>query len=74
MAEPKSTRRRLDEIEAQLAHQDATVQNLSDNAAKQWATIDELEQALKRLKERFRALEETSRSAAIGGDPPPPHY
>jgi uncharacterized coiled-coil protein SlyX len=61
-------------MEAHLAHQDVTMQNLSDNAAKQWAAIDKLEQAVQHLKERFRALEETSRSASTDGDPPPPHY
>ena len=74
MTDPENTRQRLNEMEGHLAHQETTIQNLSDNAAKQWATIDRLEQAVQSLKERFRALEEPSRSASTGGDPPPPHY
>ncbi len=74
MTDPENTRQRLNEMEGHLAHQETTIQNLSDNAAKQWATIDRLEHAVQSLKERFRALEETSRSASTGGDPPPPHY
>ena len=74
MTDPENTRQRLDEMESHLAHQETTIQNLSDNAAKQWATIDRLEQAGESLKERFRVLEETSRSSSTGYDAPPPHY
>ena len=74
MTDAENTRQRLDEMEGHLAHQETTIQNLSDNAAKQWATIDRLEQAVQSLKERFRALESTSRSSSTGDDPPPPHY
>ncbi len=74
MTDPENTRQRLDEMEGHLAHQETTIQNLSDNAAKQWATIDRLEQAVESLKERFRVLEDTSRSSSTGDDAPPPHY
>ncbi len=74
MTGSENARRRLDEMEGHLAHQETTIQNLSDNAAKQWATIDRLEQAVESLKERFRALEESSRSSSTGDDTPPPHY
>ncbi len=74
MTDPENMRKRLDEMEGHLAHQETTIQNLSDNAAKQWATIDRLEQAVQSLKERFRALEDGSRPASTGDDPPPPHY
>ena len=40
MTELESMNQRLTEMEAHLAHQDVTLQHLSDNAAKQWATID----------------------------------
>jgi len=74
MAGLENTKQQLNEMEAHLAHQDVTIQKLSDNAAKQWETIDSLEQAVRRLNERFLALEETSHSASTGDDPPPPHY
>lgn len=74
MTDPENTRRRLDEMEGHLAYQETTIQNLGDNAAKQWATIDRMEQTVESLKERFRALEESSRSSSAGDDAPPPHY
>ena len=73
MTELESMNQRLTEMEAHLAHQDETLQHLSDNAAKQWATIDKLEQAAQRLKERLVALENSGPSAS-NGDDPPPHY
>ncbi len=74
MTDSENTRQRLNEMEGHLAHQETTIQNLSDNAAKQWATIDRLEQAVQSLKKRFRALEDSSRPASTGDDRPPPHY
>ena len=73
MTELESIDQRFTEMEAHLAHQDVTLQHLSDNAAKQWATIDKLEQAVQRLRERFVALEDSGPSASSGDDPPP-HY
>jgi uncharacterized coiled-coil protein SlyX len=73
MTEFESMNQRLAEMEAQLAHQDVALQHLSDNAAKQWAAIDKLEQAVKRLTERFVALENSGPEVS-SLDEPPPHY
>ncbi len=74
MTELESMNQRLTEMEAHLAHQDVTLQHLSDNAAKQWATIDTLEQAVQRLKLRLVGLEDSGSSVSSGDDQPPPHY
>jgi len=74
MTELESMNQRLTEMEAHLAHQDVTLQHLSDNAAKQWATIDKLEQVVQHLKQRLAGLEDSGPSASSDDDQPPPHY
>jgi len=73
MTDSEQLRQQLAEIEAHLAHQDLTLQGLSDNAAKQWETIERLEQTVQRLQERLTALGDSGGSAAAD-DEPPPHY
>jgi SlyX protein len=64
---------RLDALESHIAHQDVTIQELSDVALKQWRTIEQLTTRIERLEGQLRAVE-----AAIdrppGAEPPPPHY
>ena len=74
MTELESMNQRLTEMEVHLTHQDVTLQHLSDNAAKQWATIDKLEQVVQRLKLRLVGLEDSGSSVSSGDDQPPPHY
>jgi len=66
--------RRIDDLESHLAHQEKTIQDLSDITAEQWEVIDILKHRVDTLKERLLNLEEGSRSAAGPGDPPPPHF
>ena len=73
MTESEQLRQQLAEIEAHLSHQDLTLQGLNDNAAKQWETIEKLEQTVRRLQERLTALGDSGGSAA-SDDEPPPHY
>ena len=73
MTESEHLRQQLADLESHLAHLELTVQNLSDNAAKQWDTIESLEQTVKRLQQRCLALEESGDSAAAL-EGPPPHY
>jgi SlyX protein len=64
---------RLDALESHIAHQDVTIQELSDVALKQWRVIEQLTTRIERLEGQLRAGE-----AAIdrppGAEPPPPHY
>jgi SlyX protein len=64
---------RLDAVEAHLAHQDVTIQELSDVALKQWRTIEDLSHKLERLEAQLQAVEDAVNRPA-GEDPPPPHY
>ena len=63
---------RLDKMESGLSHQDLAIQALSDNAARQWEVIEQLEAALQRLEDKVKSLE--SGSSSEPADEPPPHY
>jgi SlyX protein len=63
---------RLSRLEEQATHQTRATEELSEQVALQWQTIDTLTRKLDRLTERFLALEEASVEA-----PPvtrPPHF
>jgi SlyX protein len=64
---------RLDTLESTVAHQDQTIEELSDVVARQAAEISDLTEKLNSLRERLSELEE---SDGDGGpdEPPPPHY
>jgi SlyX protein len=65
--------KRVSGLEQRIAHQDVTIQDLSDMTTQQWAIIDALTKKTERLKERLLANEETAETSAPQ-DPPPPHY
>jgi uncharacterized coiled-coil protein SlyX len=64
---------RLDALESNAAHQDATIEELSDVALKQWQTIEEMARRIERLEGQLRAVEDAIDSPP-GAEPPPPHY
>ncbi|MGY8991401.1 MAG: SlyX family protein [Rhodospirillales bacterium] len=74
MSEPIPTEQLIAELEIQLAHQEATIQELSDAAAKQWDTIDELVMKVSDLKDRITALEGEAKRTSTEDEAPPPHY
>jgi SlyX protein len=55
-----------------LAHQAKTIEELSDQLAEQWKTVEQMRTKLDRLTERFLSLEEQSLEAP--GITRPPHY
>jgi SlyX protein len=61
---------RLTELELKVAHQDKTLEELSDMVANQWKVIDLLKREVLRLNEQVVELGETAKSA--GGKEP--HY
>ena len=63
---------RLMALEELTAHQARTIDELSDQLADQWKTIDQMRRALERLGERLIGLED--RSTEAGPVTPPPHY
>ncbi len=64
---------KLDDLEAHVAHQDGTVQDLSDVVLRQWDTIKSLGEKLERIETRLRDLENEI-SAGPPEEEPPPHY
>jgi SlyX protein len=65
--------RRLDTVEAALAHQELTVADLDRVVVDQWRLIDELQRRVGLLTDQLREAESRfSRSGAP--EPPPPHY
>ncbi|VAV89570.1 hypothetical protein MNBD_ALPHA08-2086 [hydrothermal vent metagenome] len=64
---------RITELEVQLAHQSATVDELNDMVAKQWQEIDWLKKQLTRLTGRLEQVEQTLPKGPAD-DQPPPHY
>ena len=63
---------RIAKLEEHIAHQAHMIDELSEQLAEQWKTVDTLQKKQEALIERFLALEEQSAEA-----PPitkPPHY
>jgi SlyX protein len=63
---------RIAELEAIIAHQQKTIDELSDQLAEQWKTLDRMGQSLRVLSERLLGLEEQTREPAPVTKPP--HY
>lgn len=64
---------RITELEIQLAHQSATVDELNDIVAKQWHEIDRLKKQMARMTGRLESVEQSLPKGAAD-DQPPPHY
>jgi SlyX protein len=64
---------RIEALEIQIAHQEATVETLNQAITSQWKQIDTLTREITRLTDRVSAAEQ-SLPAAPGNEPPPPHY
>lgn len=63
---------RLVALEELTAHQAKTIDELSDQLAEQWKTLEQMRRALERLGERLIGLED--RSAEAVPVTKPPHY
>jgi SlyX protein len=64
---------RIEALEIQIAHQDATVEALNQALTAQWKQIDMLTRQMTRLTDRVAAAEQ-SIPASPSNEPPPPHY
>ncbi len=63
---------RMAALEERIAHQDRTIEELSDQLAEQWKVVEQMRTKLDHLAERFLVVEENSLEApAITR---PPHY
>jgi len=64
---------RMVDIEAKIAYQDNTLQELNDVIYRQQKQIDQLEAICQQLIDRVRSLAETSVTGTLE-DEKPPHY
>jgi SlyX protein len=70
--ENDTLRRRIDELEMRMAHQDRTVEDLNATITAQWKEIEGLTRRLLRLEDQIRDI--GSAPASNLPEPPPPHY
>lgn len=63
---------RIARLEEHVAHQQKTIDEMSDQLASQWTTIDQMKNKFDRLVERFVLLESQSFDAPAVTRPP--HY
>ena len=61
---------RIEALEAACAHQDRTLNELSETVAEQWRRIDALTREVLALRDEMQAM--APRGTAP--EPPPPHY
>ena len=73
MSDALKTLQRLDDVEAHIAHQDSTIDDLNQVVLEQWSEIKVLIEKLARLEAKTDALEQTAEADATP-EPPPPHY
>lgn len=66
-------KKRIDELESQLAFQDELIESLNTTVAKQDREILELKHQFSRLSERLKEIGDASPGAAPQ-DETPPHY
>lgn len=64
----------IDRLEEKLAHQERTLDELSEVVAAQARQIDLIEARLRRLLDRDAAREAEGTGGVILGDERPPHY
>jgi SlyX protein len=62
---------RIDALEARVAHQDRTIEDLNETITAQWKEIEGLTRQIVRLGDQ---LQEVRDRAPDGPEPPPPHY
>lgn len=67
-----SPEERLTALEERMAHQDRTIEDMSNVIAEQWREIDRLKRQLQLIDDQMAAVEQLARSGKA--EPPPPHY
>jgi SlyX protein len=71
MTEIETLAQRIDALEAHIAHQDRTIEDLNAAITDQWKQIEDLTYRLSRLADELREAESRG---ADEPEPPPPHY
>ncbi len=65
--------KRLDELEAHVAHQDSSIEDLNEVTIEQWKEIKTLTEKITRLEAKIQAAQEATETVSTP-EPPPPHY
>jgi SlyX protein len=73
MDDTESLKARIDALEARVAHQDRTIEDLNDTVTAQWTEIETLTRQIARLDEQVREAQDRA-PGARDPEPPPPHY
>jgi SlyX protein len=64
---------RIDGLEATVAFQERTIEELNEAIGAQWKELDAMKRELANLGSQLRQLE-ANPALAPGSEPPPPHY
>ena len=64
---------RIEALEAKVAYQERTIEELNGALTEQWKQIDVLTKQINRLSDRLMRMEEAA-PAPAADEPPPPHY
>jgi|TARA_B110001454_G_C12382427_1_gene293232 SlyX protein len=73
MNDARDLQQRLTALESHLAHQNGTIEDLSDMVNKQWTEIEALRRDVNQLRERLQRIEDNFETTQPN-DQPPPHY
>ena len=65
--------KRRDDLEAHIAHQDSTIDDLNQVILEQWNEIKALTEKMARLEAKVQTSEQAAESDE-SPEPPPPHY
>ncbi len=65
--------KRLDDLDAHIAHQDSTIEDLNEVSIEQWKEIKTLTEKITRLEAKIQAAQEATETVSTP-EPPPPHY
>src|SRR5947207_13946692 len=63
---------RIEQLEARIAHQERTIEDLNNAVTGQWRQVDDLTKQVERLAARLQHVEDNAPPGAT--EPPPPHY
>ena len=73
MSDETNMTQRLDDLEAHIAHQDSTIDDLNQVILEQWNEIKLLTEKLTRLEAKVQTIEQAAETDE-SPEPPPPHY
>jgi SlyX protein len=72
MNDAETVNTRIEQLEARIAHQERTIEDLNNSVTAQWRQIDGLTKQVERVAARLQHVEDNAPPGAA--EPPPPHY